>query len=179
MFLLSDAKAYEGTFSVKMFPYSGSSEIYSYEKNDTLIVEFDTKVAFNTVKAKNSAKILLSPLKVLSIDSEYSKLGVKSNGYLLFKDSLIETYSSDAKVKTKTYKAANDPNDWLVLPFFLMFYEGEIYSCSMIHGDFELSKAEEGKIKEWASENKNLIVRFEEDLFTYLKAGKIEMKRIK
>ncbi|MGE3062449.1 MAG: hypothetical protein AB7T10_02315 [bacterium] len=173
-----DSKTFEGLYSVKIFPYSGSSEIYSYINNDTLMVEYETKVAFNTVKAKNRAKILLEPLKVISIHSEYSKIGVKSTGYIIFEDSIIKTYMSDAKNKTKRYKADKQPNDWLTLPFFLKLYGDEYYSCSMIHGDFDLQKKINAGAVEWTTDAGDLIVRFEDGVFTYLKAGKIEMKRV-
>lgn len=162
-----------------MFPYSGTSRVTSEQSGETLIVVIDTKVAFNTVTAKSTARILLSPLRPLSIFSDYSKVGVKSAGYLIFNENSIDTYSSDAKVKEKNFKAAYQPNDWLILPYFLKYYDKEEYQCSMIHGNFLLKKSVTGGREEWSAKNGGMIVVFEDGVFTYLKAGKIEMKRSK
>ena len=171
--------SFEGLYKVKMFPYSGSTEIYSSIEGETLFVEFKTKAALNTVKINNNAKLLLSPLKVVSISSDYNKLGVKSSGHLLFSDTLIETYFSDAKTKNKSYTVKNQPNDWLILPFFLRHYDKDRYICSMIHGDFIIDRKANDSTVEWSSTDKSIKVVFRDSAFIYLKAGKIEMTKVK
>jgi hypothetical protein len=175
--VFSAGSSLEGNYSVKIFPYSGSSEIYFSIEKDTLLIDFNTKVALNTVKINNHAKMLLSPLKPVSIYSDYSKIGKKSTGYLLFSDTMIEAYASNARIKSKQIKAKYQPNDWLILPFFLMHYTDSIYKCSMIHGDFTFRKNEIDNRIEWMSEDKRIKVIFKDSVLTYLKADKIEMIR--
>ncbi|PIP13457.1 MAG: hypothetical protein COX48_04150 [bacterium (Candidatus Stahlbacteria) CG23_combo_of_CG06-09_8_20_14_all_34_7] len=179
IFLSVYSDTFEGSYKVKMFPYTGSSKVYSHSDGETLFIDFKTSVAFNTVKLNNHIKMLLSPLMPLSIYSDYNKLGIKSEGYFLFSDSFIETYSLNAKIKIKQYKTINQPNDWLILPFFLRYYDKDKYACSMPHGDFNLEKITTDSSIEWESTDKSIKVKFIDSLFTYLKAGKIEMIMIR
>lgn len=167
-----------GKYSVKMPPYSGTSEIrYSYVE-DSLILSMKTSVALNTVKFSNLAAIDTLSLKPAYILSNYNMLGKKSSGEIYFNGNSVKMFSIEGGKKTLKEKTGPyQMNDWLILPYFLLFVKDTMYECSMLHGDFVLVKEERGDTVFWSDADKKIDVRFINGIFYYEKAGKITLTR--
>uniref|UniRef100_A0A7C3NDA3 Uncharacterized protein n=1 Tax=candidate division WOR-3 bacterium TaxID=2052148 RepID=A0A7C3NDA3_UNCW3 len=175
IFLLIPIFSEEYSYKVKMELFSGKSVIKENVFDDTLFIEIKTDVAFGTFKIENLGKIYLKELKPIVIISKYNKAGKKSEGVVKFFENSIET--SLTGENKKFYDSLKfEPNDWLILPFFLKYYDKDFYRCSMIHGDYELKRAYFNDTILWKDEKKSLVIKLYKDKFIYMRAGKILME---
>lgn len=158
-----------------MDSFSGTTLINDYVVGDTLFVDIKTNIAFGLVKIENLGKINIQKMKPVMIISKYNRAGVKSDGMVKFFENSIETSLSGEK--EKVYNGLKyEANDWLLLPFFLKYYEHDFYDCSMIHGDFELNKTVFNDTIFWKDKNNKIIIKLVDKKFVYMKAGKILME---
>ncbi|HAF07440.1 TPA: hypothetical protein DCG82_03440 [candidate division WOR-3] len=165
----------EYSYRVKMDLFSGKSVIKDSIVDDTLFIFIKTSVALGTVKIENVGKIYLKELKPVSIISKYNRVGKKSEGYVKFLQNSIETYLTGEN--KRFYDSLKfEPNDWLILPFFLKYYDKDLYRCSMIHGDYELKRRYLNDTILWRDKKKSLVIKLYSDKFIYMKAGKILME---
>ncbi len=158
-----------------MDSFSGTSVINDYVLGDTLYVIIKTNVAFGLIRIENLGKINIKKRKAIEIVSKYNRAGVKSDGSVRFLENSIEALLTGEKKKVYD-KLKYEPNDWLLLPFFLKYYEKDVYNCSMIHGDFELNKTMFNDTILWKDEKNSIIIKLVDKRFVYMKAGKILME---
>lgn len=163
------------SYKVKMDSFSGKSVINDYIVDDTLYIDIKTNIAFGLIKIENLGKINIKDKKVIEIVSKYNKAGVKSEGKVKFLENSIETLLSGQNKKVYD-KLKYEPNDWLLLPFFFKYYEEDFYSCSMIHGDFELNKNIFSDTIFWKDKSGGIVIKLVDKKFVYMKAGKILME---
>lgn len=157
--------------------FSGKSEIEHFTKDDTLYIFFNTSIAGGIIKITNKAKIDVNNRKPVNIISEYKKFGIKSKGKMEFgKDFIISSLSNEKEKIFSNLKY--QPNDWLILPFYLQLLDTDIYRCSMIHGDFELLKKEANDTIFWEDVSKNLYVKIYKNKFIFLRADKVIMEMV-
>ncbi|MEO0288149.1 MAG: hypothetical protein ABIN00_00695 [candidate division WOR-3 bacterium] len=163
------------SYRVRMDSFSGTSVINDYVLGDTLYVIIKTNVAFGLIRIENLGKINIKKRKAIEIVSKYNRAGVKSDGSVRFLENSIEALLTGEKKKVYD-KLKYEPNDWLLLPFFLKYYEKDVYNCSMIHGDFELNKTMFNDTILWKDEKNSIIIKLVDKRFVYMKAGKILME---
>lgn len=175
---LFSSDALYGKYSVRMSPYSGSSEVRYYFKGDSLILSMKSSVALNTVKFTNLAAIDTASLQPAYIFSDYNMLGKKSRGEIFFSGNKVQMYSIEGEKRTVKEKSGPyQMNDWLILPYFLSYFKDSVYECSMLHGDFMLKRMIRGDTVFWSDKEKKIDVRFLNDTFYYEKAGNITLIR--
>ena len=174
------SEMFYGNYSVRMPPYSGSSEIQYFFKGDSIILSMSSNVAFNTVKFTNYAAIdtlLMNPAYIIS---NYNMLGKKSRGEIYFDGNEVRMLSiKNGKTTEERRKGTYQMNDWLILPYFLSYVKDSIYKCSTLHGDLLLKKSAKGDTVIWQDDSLKMIVEFADGRFIYEKAGKITLKRKK
>jgi len=169
-----------GDYSVKMPPYSGSSQIKYFFKGDSIILSMSSSVAFNTVKFTNYAAIDTLTMNPAYILSNYNMLGKKSRGEIYFDGNKVKMLSiKDGKTTEELKKGTYQMNDWLILPYFLSYVKDSVYNCSTLHGDLVLKKTIKGDTIIWRDDSLKMIVEFVNERFIYEKAGKITLKRKK
>ncbi len=160
-----------------MNKFSGKSEIKHFTQDDTLHILFNTNIAGGMIKITNKAKIDVKNKKPVNIISEYKKFGIKSEGRVEFGKDFIKSSLSNEKEKIFS-NLKYQPNDWLILPFYLQLLDTNIYRCSMIHGDFELVKKEVNDTVFWEDVSKNLYIKISKNKFIFLRADKIVMEMV-
>lgn len=143
------------TYSVRHGAYKGSSHISVDERNDTVLVNYDTSVNWGIVKIKNQCSFTKKPLKPSYIETEFHALFKNYTGGTLFNDSSAVYYQQGDTIYNR---GKYQLNDWLILPFFMAYVNDTIYKCSLLQGDYILTRSMSNDTVYWHSNSDNMYI---------------------
>lgn len=143
------------TYSVRHGAYSGSSQINVHEKHDTVLVNYDTSVNWGIVRIKNQCAFLENPPAPLYIKTEFNALFKNYTGGTLFSDSSAVYYQNE---DTTYNRGKFQPNDWLILPFFMAYVDDSVYKCSLLQDDYILRRSFFNDTIYWHSDKDDIYI---------------------
>ncbi len=156
IFIFSYSKGFKEDYKVKYKKYSGKATITVEETEDTIFIYYDMNLYWGLFTVHDKATILMNDYKPHYLFTDIKAVKKHSKGRTYFRDTLSVYYSKgDSTVVTGKYKV----NDWVLLPIYFRYVEGDSLSVTLLQGDFTLHKTIKEDTVVWLSNNKEMIVK--------------------
>lgn len=166
-----------GKYSLKMDKYSGGGLVSFEDRGDTAFFIVDMNVRFGVAKLYNEIAILKDGPEPLYIETRNRILASSYKGGTIFNDTISYYYKDN---DTTVVKGSHPVNDWLALPFFFIYFDGDtVYDCTLLQGDARMHKSFRGDTVYWMSSDSIIVIKLLENIPVFIKSKSLQMTKVK
>lgn len=140
------------TYNVRHGIYRGISHIEICEMKDNVLITYNTSVNWGIVKIKNECAFFKYPPRPDYIETEFNAVFKNYRGGTVFFDTAALYYQKNDTIYNY---GPYEPNDWLLLPFFMAYVSDSVYECSLLQGDYVLERTIHCDTVYWQSSSGN------------------------